>query len=232
MKTLGMIGGTGWISTVEYYRLINQQVNQRLGGLQFARCILYSLNYGDIDAFNRQNKPDQIFLMVRDAAVRLIMAGADSLILCANTMHRFAVDLEKLITVPLIHIATAAAHEISQRHITCIGLLGTKQTMELDFYKTKLGEAGITTIIPEADDRDFIQNAIETELLKGIFLGETKMRFLSIFNDLKRQGVGGVVLGCTEIPLIISQDDTDIPVFDTLKIHTAAAVDFILSDKE
>jgi len=232
MKTLGMIGGTGWISTVEYYSLINRQINQYLGGLQFARCILYSLNYGDIDAFNKQNKPDQIFLMVRDAAVRLIMAGVDGLILCANTMHRFAVELEKLITVPLIHIATATASEISLHHITCIGLLGTKQTMELDFYKSKLNGAGITTIVPETDDRDFIQNAIETELLKGIFLEETKMRFLSILNKLKRQGAGGIVLGCTEIPLIISQDDTDIPVFDTLKIHVAAAVNFILSDNE
>ncbi|MCX6233892.1 MAG: aspartate/glutamate racemase family protein [Bacteroidetes bacterium] len=232
MKTLGLIGGTGYISTVEYYRLINEGVNKKLGGLEFARCVLYSLNYGDISALNRQNDIPKIYELVLDAVNKLILAGAQGLILCANTLHRFADDIETQINVPLIHIATATAAHIRQQQLTKIGLLGTRQTMELDFYTSRLKEHGINTIIPERDDRDFIQDAIENELLKGIFLDKTKARFIRIMNILKDQGAQGIILGCTEIPLIISQKDTDLPVFDTLKIHAQAAVDFAIENKQ
>jgi aspartate racemase len=232
MKTLGLVGGTGYLSTVEYYRLINEGVNKKLGGLEFARCILYSLNYGDIDALNKQNDIQKIYELVLDAVNKLILAGAQGLILCANTLHRFADDIETQINVPLIHIATATAAHIRQQQLTKIGLLGTRQTMELDFYTSRLQEHGIYTVIPDRDDRDFIQDAIENELLKGIFLDKTKARFIRIMNILKDQGAQGIILGCTEIPLIVSQKDTDLPVFDTLKIHARAAVDFATENKQ
>jgi aspartate racemase len=232
MKTLGLVGGTGWISTAEYYRLINKGINEKLGGLEFARCILYSLNYGDIHSLNRQNDIPGVLQIVLDAVGKLVIAGAEGIVLCANTLHRFAGEIDAQYNVPVIHIATATADHIRQLHLTTAGLLGTRQTMELNFYTSRLLEQGIITIIPERDDRDFIQDAIENELLKGIFLDKTKTRFIHIMNLLKDRGAQGIILGCTEIPLIISQKDTDLPVFNTLEIHARAAVDFAVGNEQ
>lgn len=228
MKTIGLVGGTGWISSAEYYRIINEETNRRLGGMEFARCILFSLNYGEINTFNKHNDKNGIYLLVLDASQKLIGTGADCIVLCANTLHQFVDRLEKEINVPIIHIAEATAAEINRNNLKKIGLLGTKQTMEMDFYKSKLNEKNIEVLIPGPGDRDFIQNTINNELIKSIFLDESRSRFIEICKDLARRGAEGIVLGCTEIPLLISQQDVDIPLFNTLLIHSVSAVDFAL----
>lgn len=231
MKTIGLVGGTGWISSVDYYRIINEEINRREGGLTFARCILYSLNYGDIDALNKKDDLDGVFELVLDSSKKLISIGADCIALCANTLHMFADKLESEISVPLVHIATATAKAIKQQNFSRVGLLGTKYTMEQDFYKSKLADKNIEAIVPDSDDRHFIHGTIMNELLKGIFKTESKDRLLQIIEKLRQQGAQGIVLGCTEIPLIIKEGDVDLPLFNTTIIHSLAAVDFALEVK-
>lgn len=228
MKTLGLIGGTGWVSTVEYYRIINEETNNRLGGLESAKCIVYSLNYGEIDSFNKQNNPGGVYSLISDAAAKLIGSGADCIVLCANTLHQFADELERNINVPLIHIAKATSEVIKKGGISKVGLLGTRQTMEMDFYKLKLRQNNIDVVVPDKDDRDFIQNTISNELLKNIYKEESRGRFRGIINKLKDEGAEGVILGCTEIPLLINETDSPLQLFNTLEIHSLAAVDFAL----
>lgn len=230
MKTIGLVGGTGWVSTVEYYKIINEEVNRRLGGLQFARCILYSLNYGDINKFNRLNDKTGILRLVSDASNKLVLSGVDCLVLCANTFHQFVDALEKEIPIPIIHIADATSFEIKKHGLNKVGLLGTKQTMEMDFYKKKLNANGIEVVVPSDNDREFIQYTIENELIKSIFGNESKERFLQFIDGLVNQGAQGIILGCTEIPLLINQADTGIKLFNTLEIHAKAAVDFALNE--
>jgi aspartate racemase len=230
MKTIGLVGGTGWISTVEYYRIINEETNRRLGGLEFARCALYSVNFGDIWRFEEKRETEGIFSLMLTAAKKLESIGADCILLCANTMHMHADRVEKEISVPLIHIAKATGAQILKKSMKTVGLLGTRPTMELDFYTKKLAEQGITVIVPEKDERVFIQRIINSELLRGIFLPESKQRFLDIIQKLRSQGAEGVVLGCTEIPLLIKQEDIDVPLFNTTVIHSQAAVDFALGE--
>ncbi len=229
MKTLGLVGGTGWVSSVDYYRLINQGINKALGGHEFARCILYSINFGEIVVLNQRNDSDGIYELIKDAADKVIQAGAEGIVICANTMHKFADRLQEEIKAPIIHIAKATAREINSRNLHSVGLLGTKYTMEEDFYTSKLEAANIRTIVPEASDREFIDTTIYNELLKEIFKNESKNRFLEILKKLQEQGAEGIVLGCTEIPLIIKEDDFDLPLFNTTAIHARAAVDFALS---
>ena len=228
MKTIGLVGGTGWISSAEYYRIINEETNRRSGGLVFARCILYSLNYGEIDEFNRFNDKEGVYRLILDATSKLILSGAEFIVLCANTTHQFAERLREEIDVPVIHIAEAAADEIRRQNINRVGLIGTRQTMEMDFYKSKLNDRNIEVLVPEPDDRDFIQNTISDELLKGIFSEQSRLRFIGICKGLYMKGAEGIVLGCTEILLRLKQEDTDIPRFNTLGIHAVAAVDFAL----
>jgi aspartate racemase len=232
MKTIGLVGGTGWISSAEYYKIINEETNRRLGGLEFAKCILYSLNYGEIDTFTTENNKDGIFFLLLDASLKLINAGADCIVLCANTLHQYVERLEPEIEVPVIHIAKATAKEIKRKDMKKIGLLGTKQTMEMEFYKSKLNEEQIMVLIPGKDEREFIQNTINNELVKGIFLDKSRIRFIDICNNLSRQGAEGIVLGCTEIPLLLKQGDIDIHLFNTLLIHSVSAVDFALAETE
>jgi aspartate racemase len=228
MRTLGLVGGTGWISTVEYYRRINEETNRRLGGLEAARLVLVSLNYGDVDRLNQRRDFAGVLELVAEAARVLEAGGAQGLVLCANTLHRYADDLAGRTSLPIVHIAQVTAAEIRRRGLSTVGLLGTLPTMELDFYIGSLEKAGIEALVPEKDDRAFVHQAIHDELLKGVFRAETKARFLRIVRDLERRGALGVVLGCTEIPLLIEQDDTDLPLFDTLALHARAAVDFAL----
>jgi aspartate racemase len=230
MKLLGLVGGTGWISSAEYYRVINEEVNRRLGGLQSARCILYSFNYSVIDELNKNCDVDGQFSLVLDAATKLVSIGAEGIVLCANTLHRFADQLERQISVPLIHVATATAKQIKKQGFSTIGLLGTKYTMEMDFYKAKLKEESIRVLVPDAAEREFIHHTIIHELLKGVSREESKAGFVQIMNRLHSQGAEGIVLGCTEIPLLIKQQDTKLPLFDTLTIHCLEAVDFVLGN--
>ena len=230
MKTIGLIGGTGWISTLEYYRLINEETNKQLGGHNAARCILYSFNYADINECNLREDHEGVYKFVIDAARKLKSASADCLVLCANTLHQYADRIVEEVKLPIIHIADATAVEIKKQGLSIIGLLGTKFTMEMDFYTKRLSEASINSIVPEKPERLFIHNTIMNELLKENFKPESKKRFLEIINDLEQNGAQGIVLGCTEIPLLIKQSDTHLPVFNTLKIHAKAAVDFAVKN--
>jgi len=229
MKTVGLVGGTGWVSTVEYYKIINEEINKKLGGLEFAKCILYSFNYGEIDSLNKKNDPAGIYSLLSNASSKLIDSGADCILLCANTLHQFADRLENEISVPLIHIAQATAKVIGEKGMKRVGLLGTKQTMEMDFYKIKLKQNNIDVIIPVQDDRDFIQQTISNELLKSIFVEKSRARFRMIIEKMRDEGAEGVILGCTEIPLLVKQNDSSLPLFNTLEIHSLAAVDFALT---
>jgi aspartate racemase len=231
VKIVGLVGGTGWISTADYYRYINQETNRRLGGLNFAECVIYSLDYGEIDALKRAGREPEVYHLILDAAKKLEAAGAEGLVLCANTMHMFVERLEPELSIPIIHVAAATGREINSKGLRTVGLLGTRLTMELDFYKTRLQAMEINTVIPETEDREFIEQAINAELLKGVFKPETKNGFLQIIDDLREKGAEGIVLGCTEIPLIVHQRDVDIPVFDTTLIHARAIVDFALGEK-
>jgi aspartate racemase len=226
MKTIGLIGGTGWVSTIEYYRLINQGVNKKLGGLSSAQCLIYSFNYAEIDKLVKQDNIEGVYPMVLNAAKTLQNAKADFIVLCANTLHQYVDKLEKVIELPIVHIADATAKVIKQKGLTKVGLLGTRFTMEMDFYTKHLKDAGFESLVPEKPQRDFIHDAIMNELLKENFKKETKERFLSIIDDLQTKGAEGIVLGCTEIPFLIKQEDIKLPLFNTLEIHAAAVVDY------
>jgi aspartate racemase len=224
-----MIGGTGWTSTLEYYRIINQESNKRLGGLNSAKIIITSFNYAEIDKLNKTEDHAGVYKLVLDSASKLKRCSVDCLILCANTLHQYADDLEKEIGIPVVHIADATADEIKKNKLNKIGLLGTRFTMEMDFYTKRLKTKGIASIVPGKPERDFIHDAIMSELLIEVFKDETKEKFLHIIDELEQNGAEGIVLGCTEIPLLIKQKDIHLPVFNTLEIHSKAAVDFALS---
>jgi aspartate racemase len=228
VKTLGLVGGTTWISTLDYYRLINKKTNEILGGLSSAQLLLYSVNFED---FRPPVDPadwaelSQKFIAV---AKKLESAGAEGIVFCANTPHFIADEVEKHLGIPLIHIAVAAAEEIKAQHIDKVALLGTRITMEQSFFKQKLAEKGITALVPGAEDRQYIHDAVFNEMGKGIFSASTKARFLEIIDELIEQGAQGVILGCTEFPHLIKQADCPAPVFDTTVMHVNAAVKFLL----
>jgi aspartate racemase len=229
MQTLGLIGGFSWVSTVEYYKFINQDFNEKLGGLEFPQCIIYSFNYADIKKYNNTDNWEMTFQLVLKACNDLKQCGVTGIVLCANTMHRIADRLEKDTGLPVIHIATATATEIEKQRLKKVGLLGTKFTMELDFFKSKLIDKGIEVLIPNEDDREFLHHTIYDELGKGIFAEQTKQRYLKIIADLMNEGAEGIVLGCTELPLMIQQSDINVPIFDTTLLHSKAAVEFSLT---
>ncbi|WP_294961678.1 aspartate/glutamate racemase family protein [uncultured Flavobacterium sp.] len=229
MRKIGLIGGISWVSTSDYYTLINKGINEKLGGLNFSECLIYSFNYADIKKNNDANDWDSTFNMLFKAAEVLKSGGAEAILLCANTMHLIADRLQQAIDIPLIHIAEETAVEIEKKQLKKVGLLGTKFTMELDFFKDKLAEKGIEAIIPASEEvKDFIHYTIFEELGRGIATEETKKRYLEIANELIKNGAEGIILGCTEIPLVIKEGDLNVPIFDTTLIHTQAAINFQL----
>ena len=228
MKTIGLVGGTSWISSLDYYRLFNEITNQRLGGNEAAKIVLYSVNYGEIVALTKKGDWDAIAAIMCDAAQKIEKAGADCILLGANTMHNIADRVQAAIQIPLLHIADATAIAIKQKGLKKVALLGTRYTMQFDFYKKKLEEHGIETIIPDDKGIEFVNDAIYNELGKGKFLPSTKQLFIDLINKLAHEGAEGAILGCTEIPMLIKQEDTPVPVFDTTLIHATAAVDFVL----
>lgn len=228
MKTLGLIGGISWVSTVDYYRYINQGINDRLGWIDFGHILLHSFSYGEIKRIADAGRFDELRRLFVAAAGNMKDGGAEGIVICANTMHMFADDIEQAVGIPVIHIATATAAAIQQQGLTTVGLLGTKPTMERDFYKDKLSSHGIATLIPDADGRDFIHETIFEELGKGVFTDSTRCRYLDIMDKLVAAGAQGIVLGCTEIPMLVTQADVPVPVFDTTRIHADAAVAFSL----
>jgi aspartate racemase len=228
MRKLGLVGGISWVSTIDYYRLINTGINQRLGDLEYADLIIHSLNYGEVKRNNESGNWDANYELLKDASLHMKDAGVEAILLCANTMHFFAGKLMEETGLPLIHIAEATAVEISNKKLKTVGLLGTKFTMEMDFFKEKLAEQNIKTIVPGGNDREYIHQTIFEELGKGIIRNETREKYLNIMENLIGEGAEGIILGCTEIPLLISESDTSIPVFDTTAIHARAAVEFAL----
>jgi aspartate racemase len=226
MKTIGLIGGSTWVSTTDYYRTINQLTNQKLGGAHSAAILMYSLKFHEFSDLVLQEKFDDVKKYISDIAVNLEKGGAECLLICANTPHMFADAIQERIKIPLLHIADATAKAIVAKGIKKVALLGTRPTMEQDFYKNKLKEYGIDTLIPNEADRIFIGDTIFNEFSKEIFLPETKQGYIEIIKKLQMQGAEGAILGCTEIPILIKQSDCDIPVFDTMYLHSQMAVDF------
>lgn len=228
MKTIGIIGGLTWLSTAEYYRLLNQTINQRLGGVYSAKIILHSVEFNEIKTLTENNDWRGIAAIISKAAIALQAAGANCILIGANTMHKIADEIQAAVTIPVIHIADAVAAAINEKGLKKVALLGTKYTMQLDFYKDRLKAKGIDIIIPGKTDIEYINNSIYEEFSKNIFLQETKKQYLRIMNELIQQGAQGFVLGCTEIPILIKQDDINATLFDTIQIHSLAAVEFAL----
>jgi len=228
MKIIGFIGGLTWLSSVDYYRLLNQLTNEKLGGVSSCEMLMYSVNFETIKTLTVAGDWDGIAAILSDAAQKLEQAGAGCILIGANTMHNVAGKVQACINIPLVHIAEVTAEAIAAKQLTKVALLGTRYTMLLDFYKNKLAEKNITVIIPNEADIEYINDTIYNEMSKGVFLPERKARFIEIIQSLQQQGAQGVVLGCTEIPILIKQEDVSIPVFDTTQIHAEAAVAFAL----
>jgi len=231
MKKIGIVGGISWTSTIDYYRFINEETNKLLGSLNFAECIIYSVNFENFRRYNADYNWDATFELLSAAALHLKDAGAEVILLGANTAHIVSERISEAIKLPLIDIRVATANAIHEKKLKKIGLLGTVYTMELDFYKSKLLQHGIEVMIPQSKaDREYIEETLLHELGKGIIVPATKSAYIRIANDLIEQGAEGIVLGCTEIPLILQQEDIAVPVFNTTYIHARAAVQFALAE--
>lgn len=231
MKTIGLIGGMSWESTVPYYQIINEEVKKRLGGLHSARVILYSVEFDEIEKCQSAGDWEKSGRILGKAAQGLETAGADFILICTNTMHKVAPQIASMIHIPIIHIADATASELEKSNISKVGLLGTKYTMTQDFYKKKLIDRGIDVLIPEDTDIDVVNNIIFQELCVGQIKEESRKEFQRIIDSLKAKGAEGVILGCTEIGLLIQQPDSSLPVFDTTQIHARCAVEIALEDE-
>jgi len=230
MKTIGLIGGMSWESSAEYYRIINQTVQERLGGLHSAQCILFSVDFQEIEHLQHRGEWEQLTKLMIRAAQRLEGAGAELLAICTNTMHKMAEEVQTSVSIPLVHIADATAKAIMEKGLDEVALLGTRFTMEEDFYKKRLQEKyKLEVIIPSESDRELIDNVIYTELCCGITHQSSREQFKAIIEKLASKGAQAVILGCTEIPLLISQQDAEIPLFDTTRIHAQAAVEMALA---
>jgi aspartate racemase len=223
MKTIGLIGGMSWESTTEYYQIINNTVKEELGGLHSAKCALYSVDFQEIEECQSSGDWDKSAAILSQAAVGLEKAGADFILICTNTMHKVAGQIQKNISVPILHIADVTADELEKHGIKKVALLGTKYTMEQDFYKKKLVDRGIEVLIPDASERFFINNVIYNELCLGIISEKSQKTYLHIIGELAKSGAQGVILGCTEIGLLVKQSDTSIPLFDTTYLHAHRA---------
>ena len=227
MKTIGLIGGMSWESSLEYYRIINKAVKNKLGGLHSAKSILYSVDFEVIEKLQHQGDWEELTKIMIESAQRLERAGADMIVICTNTMHKMAEEMEKKINIPLLHIADATALKIKDYGLKIIGLLGTKFTMEKDFYKGRLvNNYGLEVIVPDTEERQIVHDIIYNELCLGEIKESSKISYLKVIENLEKKGAEGIILGCTEIPLLIKQTDVKIPLFDTTKIHAEFAVDF------
>lgn len=231
MKTIGLIGGMSWESTVTYYQLINEAVHKRLGGLHSAKIVLWSVEFDEIEKCQSSGDWEKSASILSETAKGLERAGADVILICTNTMHKVADDVAAAVHIPLLHIADATFDALQKQSIRRVGLLGTKYSMQQDFIKGRLKERGLEVLVPENEDMEMINGVIFNELCVGTILPELREKFLTVIGKLKAQGAEGVILGCTEIGLLIKQADTDLPVFDTTEIHAKAAVDFALASE-
>jgi len=228
MKTIGLIGGMSWESSAVYYKLINERLKTLLGGHHSAKSVMVSVDFSEIELLQRKNDWNKLNKLMVNAALQLERANADLIILCTNTMHLCTEEIVKNTSIPFIHIAEATGVEIKKKPITKVGLLGTKFTMEKDFYKKIISDMGIEVITPNQNDRTIVHQIIFNELVHGKITEESKEEYKTIIKKLENNGAQGVILGCTEIPLLIKPDDIDIPVFDTTKIHVESAIKWAL----
>ncbi|WP_284639504.1 aspartate/glutamate racemase family protein [Paenibacillus silviterrae] len=231
MKTIGLIGGMSWESSLLYYQIINQRVKEKLGGHHSAKSLMYSVDFHEIKTLQHQGKWDDATKIMIDSAQKLEAGGADLLVICTNTMHKMAKEVEESVSIPLLHIADSTAHEIVKDGLKKVALLGTAFTMEQDFYKGRLIEKfGLEVIVPDEAERMVIHDIIYRELCLGIINEDSKQSYIKIINSLSDQGAEAIILGCTEITLLISQDHCSIPIYDTTRIHAESAVDYALRE--
>lgn len=228
MKTIGLIGGMSWESTISYYKMLNETIRDTLGGYHSAKIILYSVDFDEIERNQNAQEWDCMGETLANIALTLQNAGAEAIVLCTNTMHKVSSQIEAKITIPFIHIADATAEAVQRAGIFKVALLGTKYTMSQDFYKDHLSAQGLQVIVPDLTDQEFINRVIFEELIQGIILESSRKQYLSIINKLSEQGAQGVILGCTEIGILIRPQDTAIRLFDTVEIHAKKAAKFML----
>jgi aspartate racemase len=230
MKTIGLVGGMSWESTLEYYRIINQYTKERLGGFHSARIVMYSVDFAEVESQQHEGRWDDLTRLMIDAAQRVERGGAELLVICTNTMHKMADDVQKDIRIPIVHIVDVTAEAIKSRSRKRGGLLGTRFTMEQDFYKGRLvRNHALEVLVPEEKEREDIHRILYNELCLGEIKEKSKGTFQNIIAHLAARGAQGIILGCTEIPLLVSQEDYEIPLFDTTALHARAAVDAALS---
>lgn len=226
MKTIGLIGGLTWHSTVDYYRLLNEGANKKLGGYHAAKIFMSSVDFADIKPLTEAENWNALADIMIDAARKIENAGACCVMIGANTMHKIADEVQAAVSIPVIHIAEAVAGAVKEKKLKKVALLGTMYTMKLDFYKNILSNHAIETMIPGEPDMEYINTSIYNEFSKGLFLPETRKRYLEIIDKLVEQGAEGIIAGCTEIPILIKQEDCSAPVFDTTFLHVMAALDY------
>lgn len=229
MKTIGLIGGTSWTSSMEYYRLFNEMVNRKLGSYHSCKCLMHSVDFEDIQRYQHEGRWDKIAEVMVDAAKRLEKGGADFVLIGANTLHKVADEITKHINIPILHIADAAAEEIKKNKLKSVGLLGTRFTMEQDFYRERLEKMhNIEVLVPNEEGINIVHSIIYNELVLGEIKDGSREKYLNVIDGLVSRGAEGIVLGCTEIPLLIKQEHCNIPVFDTTYIHSKHAVELAL----
>lgn len=229
MQTIGLIGGITPQSTIMYYQLLNELASQKIGAKHTCKVIIYSLDFGEVSKFQSEGRWDLLDKIMIDAAISLKKAGAQLIVICANTMHLCVGAIKHRVKIPIVHIAEATVKSISDRNIKKVALLGTKYTMEKPFFIDILKKANIEVIIPNAEEREKIHKVIYDELSKGLLLDESKHKYIEIINSLIKRGASGIILGCTEIPLLINSNDVSIPVFDTTTIHANAAFNYAIN---
>jgi len=230
MKTIGMIGGMSWESSIEYYRIVNETVKEKLGGLHSAKSVMVSVDFAEIEKLQHEGRWEEATQTMIAAARHVEAGGADFVVICTNTMHKMADDVEQALRIPLLHIADATAEAIKARRLRVIGLLGTKFTMEEDFYRGRLVDRhGLEVLIPDAEDREIVHRVIYDELVLGEIKSESRNQYRRIIEKLIAAGAQGIILGCTEIGLLVKEDDSSVPLFDTTYIHAVTAVELALS---
>ncbi|AXK18183.1 aspartate/glutamate racemase family protein [Bacillus toyonensis] len=231
MKTIGLIGGMSWESTSEYYRILNEEIKSRLGGLHSAKCLINSVDFEEIERFQSNGDWDGAGEVLGNAAYSLQKGGADFIIICTNTMHKVVEKIKENINIPVLHIADTTAKEIKRKGIQTIGLLGTKYTMEQDFYKSRIEENNIKVIVPVEKNREKLNEIIYTELCLGKITSQSREYYKRVIEELVQKGAQGIILGCTEIGLLIKQEDVLVPIFDTTFIHAMEAVNVALESR-
>ena len=229
MKTIGLIGGMSWESSIEYYRIVNQEVRKALGGVHSAKSVMVSLDFGEVEELQMKGDWEEATRVMIQSAREVEKGGADFLLICTNTMHLMADDVQAEVNIPLLHIADATARAVKEQGLKAVGLLGTRFTMEKEFYRGRLEEAHkLKVFVPHQSGRELVHNVIYDELVQGMINDDSRQRYKKVIQNLVKDGAEGIVLGCTEIGLLVKKEDVSVPIFDTMEIHALAAVDAAL----